>query len=56
MGSAALSATGAKCARGECILRENNQCSEFFILASGELKVTRQGHELDRLCKGGLFW
>jgi CRP-like cAMP-binding protein len=41
--------------KGECILRENDRCSEFFILASGELKVTRQGHELDRLYKGDCF-
>ena len=41
--------------KGECILRENGQCSEFFILASGELKVTRQDCELDRLHKGDCF-
>ena len=41
--------------KDECIMRENELCSAFFILASGELKVTRQGRELDRLRKGDCF-
>ena len=41
--------------KGECILRENDQCRAFFILADGELKVTRDERELDRLHKGDCF-
>jgi serine/threonine protein kinase len=41
--------------KGECILRENEQCRAFFILTSGELKVTRQDCELDRLRVGDCF-
>ncbi|MDO8464331.1 MAG: protein kinase [Gallionella sp.] len=41
--------------KGECILHENDSCRAFFILASGELKVTRQDCELDRLHEGDCF-
>ncbi len=41
--------------KDECILQEGKQCREFFILASGELKVTRQGNVLDTLHRGDCF-
>ena len=41
--------------KGECILHEGDQGREFFILASGELKVMKQGHMLDALHKGDCF-
>jgi len=41
--------------KGECILHEGDRNSSFFILASGVLKVTRQGYVLDLLHKGDCF-
>lgn len=38
--------------KGECILQEGDQNSSFFILASGVLKVTREGSVLDLLHRG----
>lgn len=44
-----------KVTRGECILREGDRECAFFILASGMVKVTRQGHALNMLKKGDCF-
>jgi len=44
-----------KVPRGECILREGDRECAFFILASGMVKVTRQGHALNMLKKGDCF-
>ena len=44
-----------KVSRGECILREGDRECAFFILASGMVKVTRQGHALNMLKKGDCF-
>ena len=41
--------------KGECILHEGDQGRDFFILAGGELKVMKQGRELDTLHKGDCF-
>jgi len=41
--------------KGECILREGDRECAFFILASGMMKVTRQGHALNMLKKGDCF-
>ena len=41
--------------KGEHILHEGNSCREFYILASGEVKVMQQGNELDILYKGDCF-
>jgi serine/threonine protein kinase len=41
--------------KGEYILHEGNQCRTLFILASGELKVMRQGNVLDTLYRGDCF-
>lgn len=40
---------------GECILRENDKECAFFIIASGTVKVTKRGSELNRLHKGDCF-
>lgn len=42
-------------AAGECILRENDRDCAFFILASGEVKVTKHGRVLNTLKKGDCF-
>ena len=44
-----------KVPKGELILHEGDQGRTFFILASGVVKVMRQGHVLDRLHKGDCF-
>lgn len=44
-----------KASRGECILREGDRGCAFFILASGMVKVTKQGHALNMLQKGDCF-
>lgn len=44
-----------KIARGECILREGDRDCAFFILASGEVKVMKQGRVLNTLQKGDCF-
>ncbi|MBI5437255.1 MAG: protein kinase [Nitrosomonadales bacterium] len=41
--------------KGECILQEGDQGREFFILASGMLKVMKQGRVLNMLRKGDCF-
>lgn len=45
----------SKVLQGECILREGDRDCAFFILASGMLKVTKQGHVLNSLQKGDCF-
>ena len=40
---------------GECILKEGDHGRVFFILASGVLRVMKQGRELDKLLKGDCF-
>jgi len=44
-----------KVPRGECILREGDRDCAFFILASGMVKVTKQGQALNMLQKGDCF-
>lgn len=39
----------------ECILKEGSHDSDFFIIASGNVKVTRQGYVLSTLQKGDCF-
>jgi serine/threonine protein kinase len=41
--------------KDEYILHEGNQCRTLFILASGALKVMRQGNVLDTLYRGDCF-
>jgi len=41
--------------KGECILHEGDQGHTFFILASGVLKVMKQGCMLNMLRKGDCF-
>lgn len=41
--------------KGEHILHEGNQCREFYILASGGMKVMQQDNVLDTLYKGDCF-
>ena len=44
-----------KVPRGECILQEGDRDCAFFILASGVVKVVKQGRELNKLQKGDCF-
>ncbi|MCS6884775.1 MAG: mechanosensitive ion channel family protein [Acidobacteriota bacterium] len=40
---------------GEIIIRQGQQGSELFILSKGEVAVTINGQEVNRICTGGFF-
>lgn len=44
-----------KVPKGECILEEGSRDVDFFIIASGMVKVTRQGYMLSTLRNGDCF-
>lgn len=44
-----------KMTKGTCILSEGNKDDDFFIIAGGMVKVTKQGYELNTLKKGDCF-
>ena len=44
-----------KCESGDCLVREGDEGSSMFIIASGEAKVTKGGVELGIMHSGDLF-
>lgn len=41
--------------KGQKILHEGDECFTFFIIAAGEMNITRQGYVLDTLQQGDCF-
>ncbi len=41
--------------RGQKVLHEGDECLTFFIIADGEMNITRQGYVLDSLQQGDCF-